>query len=348
MLLRNRHVLIRVLSSLVLIGGVFTALAVTAGPASAVVDIPGPGPAAAIDSYGHRYVFWKGTNGGLWEGYYNGTRWFGPINVDPGANMGSEPTVAVSASQHTGGSNPSAYQFVFWKGAGSAHNLIEEYFDGSWHGPFDIGMGNVGGYILNQYAPSASWYDSTGIIVAWTGATDTNIWYTFTKSPTNTGSWSSPQKSSHGNVAVGSEPSVFGPLDSVFWADSGFQDLWWGALQGSSSHNYHDGPLGGPPTSTAVPNTECVCDDYYAFWQGATGGLWYMTWSAVNLRGPSEVCACQLGSDPSIALDAFTPGPSSISQAEVYWRCPNDQNLCQRDMTGRVTDLDFGPIPSEG
>ena len=108
MLLRNRHVLIRVLSSLVLIGGLFTGLAVTAGPASATVDISGPGPGAAMDAFGHRYVFWKGTNGGLWEGYYNGLRWSGPISVDPDANMGSEPTVAVSASQNTGGSNPSA------------------------------------------------------------------------------------------------------------------------------------------------------------------------------------------------------------------------------------------------
>jgi hypothetical protein len=47
-----------------------------------------------VDSNGHTYVYWEGTNGDLWEAYWNGS-WRGPIDHGMGT-LGSAPTVAVS------------------------------------------------------------------------------------------------------------------------------------------------------------------------------------------------------------------------------------------------------------
>jgi hypothetical protein len=38
----------------------------------------GSAPAAGMDSSGATYVYWKGTNGDLWEAYWNGSAWVGP------------------------------------------------------------------------------------------------------------------------------------------------------------------------------------------------------------------------------------------------------------------------------
>lgn len=316
--------------------------------ASANVNLSGPGPSVAVDRFGHRYALWKGTDGGLWEASYNGIRWFGPTEVvGKNANMGSEPTVAVSYIKSTGGSNPGAYVFVFWKGAGSAHNLHEEYYNGSWHGPFDIGMGNLG---ASAVAPSATGIaGGTQVLVAWAGSSDTHIYYTVTASPTNVSSWTGPIKSIYNNVSIsGWEPTVNdtgGGAVQVFWPDAGLQNLWGGHLLPSDPPtNYHDGPLGTSPTSAGFADTISLTRYAEVYWEGIGGGLWGMEYGPfTGNTGAQEYYSGQLGSAPSVTLPQSSTGPNDT---RWYWICPNDHNLCQLDTSGKLTDLGFGPIPS--
>jgi hypothetical protein len=44
---------------------------------------------------GTAYVFWQGTDGNLWEAYYDGAVWVGPYNRDIGTLRGT-PAVTVS------------------------------------------------------------------------------------------------------------------------------------------------------------------------------------------------------------------------------------------------------------
>ncbi|MFL6139667.1 MAG: hypothetical protein ACJ74O_17965, partial [Frankiaceae bacterium] len=80
------------------------------------------------------YVFWKGTNGDLYEaqGAANGAL-SGPYDRGMGP-MGSAPSVGVDGNKAT---------YVYWKGTNG--DLIEAYWNGSsWVGPFNRGMGPLG------------------------------------------------------------------------------------------------------------------------------------------------------------------------------------------------------------
>jgi hypothetical protein len=78
-------------------------------------------PAVAVNApMDQEEVFWKGTNGGLWEIYWDRNGWHGPVDNGMGP-LGSDPSVAVWPS---GTVNPAGQQDVFWKGYGN-NNLYE-------------------------------------------------------------------------------------------------------------------------------------------------------------------------------------------------------------------------------
>lgn len=146
-------------------------LATSSLPLSAV-------PAAGIDDQYNRYVFWRGVDAshGLWEGFYQASiiTWHGPISIPGMGPLGSEPTVAVDPGYVSSEYDfQYAYQFVFWQGADANHGLWEAYWDGSWHGPINLGMGSLGSM------PSATYDAYKGILtVVWKGR-DGNLWYTY-------------------------------------------------------------------------------------------------------------------------------------------------------------------------
>jgi hypothetical protein len=139
----------------------------------------GSAPAAGVDSHGNTYVYWTGTNGALFEGYWNGSRWVGPYNRGQGP-LGSLPTVAITgagtAHVFWKGTNGHLYEasgpataslsgptdlgmgplgtapvagvdsrgstYVYWRGTGRAKDLFESYWNGSrWVGPYNRGQG---------------------------------------------------------------------------------------------------------------------------------------------------------------------------------------------------------------
>jgi hypothetical protein len=129
-----------VLAALAL-AAVVTAIAVPAAQPAAAASAPwhGPNPSIAVDNYSDQFVFWKGTDGGLWEAYNDGS-WHGPIGLHQMGILGSPPSVAVSSTQTTNNGLP--YQYVVWEG--TDRNLWLAYWDGSWHGPAKIGFGPLG------------------------------------------------------------------------------------------------------------------------------------------------------------------------------------------------------------
>jgi hypothetical protein len=148
-----------------------------------------------------QYVFWRGTNGDLYEGYYKSGGWNGPQDLNTvfgfGNNIASAPSVAVASdgneyvywrgtegdiyeayftassgnwnsqdmtsaqgwgsasSAISVGVNPSNdYQYVFWRGVNG--DLYQAYYKaGNWTGPQDLAsVFNVGNNIAS--APSVS------------------------------------------------------------------------------------------------------------------------------------------------------------------------------------------------
>jgi hypothetical protein len=141
--------------------GLFQAL----GPADKTLSGPnalgygplGSAPSAGVDGAGNAYVYWRGANKDLYEAYWDGSGWVGPVNRGMGP-MGSQPGVAIS-------SNGTAY--VFWEGATANHGLFEATgpADGALYGPIPLGYGPLGS------APSAGVDSNGNVYVFWEGAT---------------------------------------------------------------------------------------------------------------------------------------------------------------------------------
>jgi hypothetical protein len=94
----------------------------------------GSAPTVAITGGGTAYVFWKGTNGNLYEAQGPATGALsGPVDLGMGT-LGSAPTAGVNSSGAT---------YVYWEGTDG--NLWEGYWNGSaWVGPYSRGMGPLG------------------------------------------------------------------------------------------------------------------------------------------------------------------------------------------------------------
>ncbi len=144
----------------------------------------GSAPSAGVDSHGATYVYWQGAQRrpSLWEAYWNGSRWAGPIDQHLGP-LGSSPSTAITGSgkahvfwkgrngplyEASGpaagrlggklwlgmkplGSAPSAgvdshgATYVYWQGAQRRPSLWEAYWNGSrWAGPIDQHLGPLG------------------------------------------------------------------------------------------------------------------------------------------------------------------------------------------------------------
>jgi hypothetical protein len=274
--------------------GLFQAL----GPADKTLSGPnalgygplGSAPSAGVDGAGNAYVYWRGANKDLYEAYWDGSGWVGPVNRGMGP-MGSQPGVAIS-------SNGTAY--VFWEGATANHGLFEATgpADGALYGPIPLGYGPLGS------APSAGVDSNGNVYVFWEGATaDHGLFEAYY----NGSAWSkNPIDQRMG--PLGSQPGVAitsnGTAD-VFWegatADHGLFEATGpadGALYGPIPLGY--GPLGSAPTA-AVDGA----GNAYVFWEGATAdhGLFeaYYNGSAWS-KNPIDQRMGPMGSQPTVAI----------------------------------------------
>jgi hypothetical protein len=321
-------------------------------------------PAAALDGNGgNRFVFWTNLDGsGLEEAYYNaGTGlWSKASTVNGMGPLGSEPTVAAGYS--TTGTDGNGYQFVFWQGQPPGNHLYEAYWDGSWHGPIDLGMGE-----LNS-APSATIDMALGVVTVVWRESDNEIWYAYTddgNSPSHQ-TWSGPHEAGWG--PVGNPPSAAdGDTGTVqvFWqGDDGY--LWHGTLDAGGTTHYgpyriNNNQLYSQPNVTGYLPPEGTSRQgegasvYNVFWFGSGGQLWSQEWIPgdleINPAGTAEPATeikgmAPLGSAPSCAY-----WQGQLGKFYCFWAgYTSPYNLYEASasssgVTG-PTDLGDGPLKS--
>jgi hypothetical protein len=131
------------------------------GPGNRGMGPLGSAPAVGVDGNGHTYVYWKGTDGDLWEGYWNGSGWVGPFNRGMGT-LGSQPSVAVTLG---------ATAYVFWKGTNGDLYQAQGPADSALSGPANLGMGPLGS------APAAGVDGFGNTFVYWEGTSPSDdLW----------------------------------------------------------------------------------------------------------------------------------------------------------------------------
>ena len=112
------HAAIAALASVAVLAGAMTPVVTSATPAQAseasimraaittrvTTSESARAPAAVVDQFGNQYVFWRGSDSQLWEGWYDiyTRKWHGPVKLGMGPLV-SEPSAAASPTQVFGG-----------------------------------------------------------------------------------------------------------------------------------------------------------------------------------------------------------------------------------------------------
>jgi hypothetical protein len=286
-----RRVMI-IFAALILPLAAITAGGVAAAGPAAAQSLLIANPSIAIDGGGDQYIFWQGTNGGLWEAYNTGS-WKGPLNIGQMGALGSAPAVAVNQG----------IQYVVWQGE-NAHLWLGYWNGSSWVGPCSLPEGVIGS------APDISLSSGGELDVVWEG-TNGALWYAYSSNSPSCSGWSGAI--SLGDGTLGSAPSVSmytGSLDAIWTGTSPQNDMYYLAGPPNNSlYNVGDGPLGSQPSLVDEPD-----NIKYGFWAGQDGGLWtggfkYQTGTFTN-EGHAELTQTDgaslgpLGSAPSAAFGA--------------------------------------------
>jgi hypothetical protein len=164
----------------------------------------GSAPAAGVDAVGDRFVFWRGTDGSLWDKWFVAGEWHGPGEITAaGKNLASPPTVAVHAN---------GQQDVFWRGTDGA--LWELSHTSRWQTPVRLGGGQLGS------APAAG-VDAVGDrFVFWRG-TNNSLWDKWFVA----GEWHGPGRINAAGLGISAPPTVAVPAN-------GQQDVFWRGTDG--------------------------------------------------------------------------------------------------------------------
>jgi DNA-binding beta-propeller fold protein YncE len=268
-------------------GGWHAAISHGAGPM-------GSAPTAGADRAGEQFVFWKGTNGTLWDEWYIHSSWHGPAQITTaGRTLLSSPGVAVP---------PSGQQDVFWRGPGG--NLWETTHTTHWTRRVNLGAGPLGS------APTAG-ADARGeVFVFWKG-TNGALWEKWRTH----GRWHRPAKIKIAG-RMGSAPGVAvqsSGVQNVFWR--GRDGDLWDARHTNRWHrpvNLGAGPLGSAPTAGADAH-----GDLFVFWEGTDGSLWDRWDLKGAWHGPAKITAAgRMGSAPAVAVHGD-------GEQDVFWRGTN-------------------------
>jgi hypothetical protein len=266
-------------------------------------------PTPALNSPGAEYVFWRGTNAGLWEKMYSSGRWSPALPLNAGG-LASAPAVAVHANGE---------QDVFWKGTNGS--LREIYYVGKWNGPISLAVGTGG----LASAPSVAVDASGNQYVFWQG-TDGALW----EKVYSSGQWS-PALPLYFSGRLGSAPAVAVHAN-------GQQDVFWKGLKGGLWEMYYTGKWNGPfklgvgRLASAPSVAVDASGNEYVVWQGTDGGLWEQVYSSGQWSRPLRLSTGRLGSAPAVGVHAD-------GEQDVFWMGRNG-SLRESYFIGRWT----GPL----
>jgi len=307
--------------------------ALTAPPATAATPAYGTGrPLAVIArSVGNVDVYWRGSDGYLYQKVESGGVWRSPVRT-PIGGLASDPAATIGSH---------GYDYVFWEGTDGG---LWEAAAGpqGWIGPTKINdMGVLGSQPTAASIPNAS--GVAEIDVFWKGTGAGNLWRA--EYLTSTGTWTGPFGLGMGQL--GSAPTATeqqtsaGTQIQVFWRGTD-NALWEGDTSGGSSWSgptsHGMGPLGSAPSAASLSYGKEI-----AFWAGTTTTLWQAnwdstTWNGVNMNGPNSVGFGPMGSAPTVAAQQ----PDGW---DVFW-IGTDSNLWEATSMGPAwtSDESLGPL----
>ncbi len=246
-------------------------------------QVPGMGPlgsspTVAVAPGGNQYVFWEGTGPGhdLYEAYYNGSAWNGPIDLGDGP-LGSAPTAGVDSS---------GKEYVFWENTNGG--LEETYYNGSsWVKAAQVpGMGPLGSSPTVAVAPGGNQY------VFWQGTGSSADLY---EAYYNGNGWNGPIYL--GDGPLGSAPTA--GVDSsgkeyVLWENTngGLEETYYNGSVWNGPIDLSDGPLGSAPTVAVAPG-----GNQYVFWKGtgSSADLYEAYYNGSAWNGPIDLGDGPLG-----------------------------------------------------
>jgi hypothetical protein len=246
---------------------------------------------------------------------FEGTRWFGPLDLGM-HNLVSAPSTAVTSD---------GQQYVFWVNAGGY--VTEAFWNGStWVGPEQHDFGQM------DSAPSVAVDKAGHVYVYWEGP-DQNL----VQAVWDGTSWSGPTDIGMG--PLGSAPAVAVASDGqryVFWkgTDNRLREARWNGLRWIGPVDLGFGPLKSAPTA-AVDSA----GHQFVFWQGYDNRLKQVSWTGGWSR-PLNLGMGPLDSAPSAAIGAdgqryvFCQSTGGMLE-EAYWN--------GRNWVGRV-DIGIGTL----
>jgi glucosylceramidase len=272
--------------------------AVAAGEAKAPPTASTSGLGVAIDSvHARQYVFWRGTDGRIYEAVYAG-RWRGPRATGWG-----------SASAPAAAAGPGGRIYLAWEGPGG--HVYEALYDRKWGSAQDLTRsGHWRGKGLAASAVALAVNPRNGNqFLLWRG-TDGRIheaWYT---------------RKWHGPVAM-PWPSAGAPAVAV--TPAGRQYVFWSTGQGHIEEAWYSGAWHGPLDLTADQRwgefgqsvgrpavaVSPADDNQYLFWAAVDGHV-YEAWYARGWHGPVTM-GWSAASAPAVA--APRPG-----RQYVFWQ----------------------------
>jgi hypothetical protein len=253
-------------------------------------DTSKPVIASVAHPDGQQDVFWKGTDGNIWEIKHSGGTWHGPSRIRVGP-VDSAPAAVFQSSTRK--------EYVFWKGTDG--NIWEAYSNGAWHGPIRIGMGPV------SSAPTAvTW--GNHVDVFWRGI-DGNLW----EGKNSGGTWSGPYRIGMGRLGSAPTAAAFtAGVQNVLWRGVD-GNLWEGKYSGGAWHGplkIGMGPMGSAPSATIQPSS----NQEDVVWMGMGGNIWETVYNG-SWIGPVKLGMGRLGSAPSATAWG--------SEVDLYWRGAN-------------------------
>jgi hypothetical protein len=161
------HTALVALASVAVLAGAMTPVVTSAAPAQAseasimgaaiTTNESARAPSAVVDQFGNQYVFWRGSDSRLWEGWYDiyTRKWHGPVKLGMGPLV-SEPSAAASPTQVFAGpgGKPFSALFLYWEG--TKGSLWMAYWEHGWKGPVRLApsTGGIQATICSQ--PSAA------------------------------------------------------------------------------------------------------------------------------------------------------------------------------------------------
>jgi Phage tail lysozyme len=257
-------------------------------------------PAVGVTTTGTQYVFWKGKDGGLWQGTVAGASPQITAVTNRGASpLGSPPSAGVDGNGVT---------YVYWQGMDGG--LWEMYWTGvGWSSARTfLGAGHLG-------SPPSVAVTAGGIqYVFWKGL-DGQLWE-------GTVNGSSPDimaVAGRGGAPLNSPPSAGvdgNGVTYVYWqaGDNSLWEAYWAGTAWSRPRPFSATQrLGSPPAVTVTPS-----GIQYVFWRGVDGDLWQgtVTTSSPAMTAISDRGGGPLGSTPSAGIDG-------TGATYVYWQGPD-------------------------